>query len=149
MKTLIIYDTKYGYTEQMAKAIGGVLEGEVKVVRVGEAKPEELGAYDLVIFGSPTQGGRETLAMKVFTENLPKEIMVDKKTAVFDTRMKSLWVKMFGWAANRMAMTMRERGANLVIPAEGFFVKSGKGPLVDGELERAVAWAKSLAAKLT
>jgi flavodoxin len=38
MKTLIIYGSLYGNTEQIAKAIGGAIAGEVKVVKVGENK---------------------------------------------------------------------------------------------------------------
>jgi flavodoxin len=58
MKALIVYDSLYGNTEQIAKAIGGGMGGEVKVVRVGEANPAELGSYDLLIVGSATQVGR-------------------------------------------------------------------------------------------
>lgn len=32
--------------------------------------------------------------------------------------------------------------------AEGFFVKGKKGPLREGELERAVAWAQAAAANV-
>ena len=146
MKTLIIYDTLYGYTEQIAKAIGGGIGGEIKVVRVGEANTYELGAYDLILFGSPTQGGRHTKPMQEFLGKIPADALKDKKAAAFDTRMKSFWVKAFGWAATRIAVDLKEKGANLIAPAEGFFVKSAKGPLVDGEMERAKDWGKTLAA---
>ena len=146
MKTLIIYDTLYGYTEQIAKAIGGGIGGEIKVVRVGEASAMELGAYDLLIFGSPTQGGRHTKPMQEFLGKIPADALKNKSVAAFDTRMKSMFVKLFGWAATRIADALKEKGAALVAPAEGFFVKSAKGPLLDGEMERAKDWGKTLAA---
>jgi flavodoxin len=145
MKTLIIYDSLYGNTEQIAKAIGGGIGGEVKVVRVGEVNTAELGSYDLVVIGSPTQGGRHTVATREFLGKIPADAMKNKRVASFDTRGKSWFVKMFGWAANRIADDLKDKGSNLVAPGEGFFVKAVKGPLVDGELERAAAWAKGIA----
>ncbi|MFC1983163.1 hypothetical protein ACFLV5_05230 [Chloroflexota bacterium] len=38
-----------------------------------------------------------------------------------------------------------KKGGNLVVPEEGFFVKDKEGPLVDGEIERAARWARSMA----
>jgi flavodoxin len=71
MKTLIIYDSQYGNTEQIAKAIGGGIKGEVKLVRAGDADPTEIPGAGLLIIGSPTQGGRATEAMTDFLEKLP------------------------------------------------------------------------------
>jgi flavodoxin I len=52
MKSLIIYDSIYGNTEKIAKAIGDGLTGEVKVVRVSEVDTSELNTFDLLIIGS-------------------------------------------------------------------------------------------------
>jgi flavodoxin I len=147
MKAIVIYDSLYGNTEQIARAIGGGIEGEVKVVRAGEAKPEELGSCDLVIVGSPTQGGRHTKPMQAFLDGLPGDALKNKKVASIDTRGKTWIVKIFGWAANRIADTLKDKGGSLLAPGQGFFVKATKGPLVDGELERAAAWAKTIAGK--
>jgi flavodoxin I len=147
MKTLIVYDSLYGNTEKIAQAIGGAVGGDVKVVKVGEASALEIGTCDLVVIGSPTQGGRHTKLMQEFLGKIPDGALKNKNVAAFDTRMKSFWVKAFGWAATRIADDLKEKGANLVAPAEPFYVNKGKGfALVEGELERAAAWAKSLAA---
>ena len=58
MKALIVYDSTYGNTEKIAKAIGVAIPGEVKVQRAAEVDVVELNSYDLLIIGSPTQGGR-------------------------------------------------------------------------------------------
>ena len=146
MKALVIYDSLYGNTEQIARAIGGGIGGEVKVVKVGEASAMELGAYDLLIFGSPTQGGRQTKTMIEFLGKIPDGTLKNKNAAAFDTRMKNMFVKLFGWGASRIADYLIGKGANMVAPSEGFFVKSPKGPLVEGETERAAAWGKTIAA---
>jgi flavodoxin len=146
MKTLVIYDSQYGNTEQIAKAIGGGIGGEVKVVKVGEANVDELATYDLIAIGSPTQGGRYTMAMKAFLEKIPEGVLKNKSVAAFDTRVKSTWVKLFGFAAGKIADELKKKDANLIVTAEPFYVKSTKGPLLEGELERAAAWGAKLAA---
>ena len=145
MKTLIIYDSLYGNTEQIARAIGAAVTGDVKVVKAAEANPDEIGTFDLLIFGSPTQGGRYSKPMQEFFDVIPAGALKDKRVAAFDTRYKTKLVKLFGYAAARLADYLKAKGANLIAPAEAFFVKGQKGPLADDELERAAAWAKSIA----
>ena len=67
-----------------------------------------------------------------------------KKVAAFDTRIPTKIVKIFGFAADRIAKNLKDKGANLVVPAEAFYVAGKEGPLKDGELERAAFWAKTL-----
>ncbi|GAI96433.1 unnamed protein product [marine sediment metagenome] len=51
-------------------------------------------------------------------------------------------MKLFGYAAKPIADKLEKKGGGLIIPPEGFFIKDSKGPLKDGELERAADWAK-------
>ena len=53
-------------------------------------------------------------------------------------------MKMGGYAARRMAESLKKKGASLVVPPEGFFVKDREGPLKEGELERAAEWVKTI-----
>lgn len=141
MKVLVVYDSVYGSTEKIARAIGSAINGEVKVLRVGEAKPADVDALDLLVIGSPTQGGRPTQAMQDFLTKIDaKGISV----ASFDTRMTAKWVKIFGYAAGKIADSLKKKGGNLVASAEAFYVTGGKGPLKEGELERAASWGKEL-----
>jgi flavodoxin len=41
MKTLVVYDSVYGNTEIIARAIGDAIPGEVKVVRVAQVNEED------------------------------------------------------------------------------------------------------------
>ena len=142
MKTLVVYDSLYGNTAQVAEVIGAAIAGESQVLLIGEAKPSELGSFDLVIAGAPTQGGRATDAMRAFLSRV--SALEGAKVAVFDTRLRARWVKVFGYAAGKIAARMKSLGATLVAEPEGFIVEGKKGPLADGELERAAVWAKSL-----
>lgn len=142
MKTLVIYDSQYGNTEKIAKAIGGAIGGEVKVARPSEVNTAELASVDLLIVGSPTLGGRPTKPVQDFLANVPLNAVKGKKVAAFDTRVPAAWVKIFGFAGGRIARALKAKGGTLVSPAEGFYVTGTRGPLKDGELERAAAWGK-------
>ena len=144
MRVLIVYDSVYGNTEKIAKAIGGAITGEVKVLRVDEANPSELKTIDLFIVGSPTQGGRPTPAIRDFLNKVPEPSLKDINVAAFDTRIPTKLVGVFGYAAGRIAGNLKGKGGTLVASPEGFFVKGTKGPLREGELERAAGWAKGI-----
>jgi len=69
--------------------------------------------------------------------------------AAFDTRITSWVAKIFGYAATRIANDVKRKGGTVVVPPEGFSVEGTKGPLNDGEVERAGTWAKALASRMT
>ncbi len=148
MKALIVYDSVYGNTEKIAKAIGGALTGDVKVLRVDEVNVSELKAIDLFIVGSPTQGGRPTPAIRDFLSRVPESFLKDTSVAAFDTRISMKLVGIFGYAARRIASNLKGKGATLVASPEGFFVKGANGPLREGELERAASWAREIVKRL-
>jgi flavodoxin I len=146
MKALIVYDSVYGNTEKIARAIAGALtpSGEVKVLRAGEVNPSELESLDLLIVGSPTQGGKPTRAIQDFLNKLPESAVRGMNVAAFDTRFSTKLVAIFGYAAGKIAGNLKTKGGTLILPPEPFFVKSKEGPLKEGELERAAGWAKRI-----
>jgi len=145
MKALIVYDSVYGNTEKIARSIGSAITGDVKVLRAAEVNPSELQSADLLIVGSPTHGGRQTPAIQDFLNKVTKPVIKGISVAAFDTRFSTRLVKIFGYAAGRIAGSLKRKGGTLVASPEGFFVKSKEGPLKEGELERAASWAKEIA----
>ena len=144
MKTLVVYDSVYGNTEQIAIAIGGAITDDVKVLRAGEVNPSELEGVDLLIVGAPTQGGRPTPAMRGFLNEISKSVIKGVSVAAFDTRISAKWVGIFGYAAGKIASSLKKKGGNLILSPEGFFVEGVKGPLKEGETERAATWVKGI-----
>jgi flavodoxin len=118
MNTVIIYDSLYGNTELLARTIGDAVSGDLKVARVGDATPSELASFGLVIIGSPTQGGRPTQAMQEYLGRLPS--LGGAKVAAFDTRLTNRWVKVFGFAADKIAAALKAREGVLVAEPGGF-----------------------------
>ncbi len=76
-----------------------------------------------------------------FLESLSKDQLKGIKAAAFDTRVKLF---IHGDAAKKIAKALEDAGAEIVAEPQAFFVKGKEGPLLDGEIERASQWAKSL-----
>lgn len=144
MKTLIIYDSAYNNTEKIALAIGNTISGEVKIVKIDRLNNSDLDGLDLLIVGAPTYGGRPTSPVLNFLDNVPGTLIKGLKVAAFDTRLSTRLVKIFGYAAPKIAGKLKAKGGTLVLPSEGFFVNGTEGPLKDGEMERAITWAKTI-----
>lgn len=154
MKALVIYDSVFGNTEKVAQAIGEALEGpaEVSVLKVGDVPPEFWTGLDALIVGSPTRAFSATPATKKLLSGIPRQGLQGVRIAAFDTRMdvdqapgilKAL-VKLFGYAAEPLAATLRKKGGQEALPPAGFIVGGTEGPLGEGEFERAEEWAKGI-----
>ena len=146
MKALIVYDSVYGNTEKIARAIAEAItpSNQAKVLRVGEANPSELASVNLLIVGSPTHAGRPIPVVQDFLNKVPELSVKGVSVAAFDTRISKKIVGVFGYAAGRIAGNLKKKGGTLVASPEGFFVAGGQGPLKEGELERAAGWAKGI-----
>ncbi|MGA9347749.1 MAG: flavodoxin family protein [Anaerolineae bacterium] len=157
MKALIVYDSFFGNTEQIAQAIGNALGSpeDVEILRVSNVKPEQLTGLKLLIVGSPTRGFRPTPAISNLLKSIPKNGLKGVKVAAFDTRFTMdeiessvfilpILVNIFGYAAKPTSDRLKKKGGELIIPPEGFFVEGTEGPLKEGELERAADWAKQI-----
>jgi flavodoxin len=146
MKTLVVYDSVYGNTEIIAQAIAAAIPSDVEVLRVGQAKPADLEAVDLLIIGSPTHGALPTESVQGLLEKIGAPARQGARAATFDTRLTWWFLEPWGgFAAPKMAEVLKERGWTLVGDPGGFFVRGlKKGPLKHGEVERAAAWAEQI-----
>jgi flavodoxin I len=155
MKCLIIYDSYFGNTEKVAQAIGSALAAtmNVEVVRINDLKPEQLSGAEILIAGTPTRGFRASDAFKGYIKAMPATQLKNVKVAAFDTRIAledmdnkagHFFMKIFGYAAGPLTEQLKSKGGQVIVPGEGFYVNGTEGPLKDGELERAVAWAQKI-----
>lgn len=148
MKALVIYDSQYGNTERVARAMADTLSeyGEAQAVRVGQLAPADFRRLDLLILGCPIQGWKPSKGMQSFLEGLHPQDLQRLNTAAFDTRVK---IPRFlrGKGAEIVAARLEELGSKPIVEPAGFLVKGTEGPLRDGELERAMSWARTIAEK--
>jgi hypothetical protein len=162
MKSLVVYESWFGNTRQIAEEVALALsaEGETELVSV-DAPPPPLVHVDLLVVGAPThvhglsgqrsreaaieQGGEGAdagIGMRDWIERLP--LSGRTSVAVFDTRAHKPEL-LVGSAAHGMARRLRRRGYRLAAEPESFFVLGTPGPLEEGELERAAEWGTALA----
>lgn len=160
MKALVIYESMFGNTERIARAIADGLHPafEVTVADVS-VTPSPAGA-DLIVIGGPTHvlgmshaKTREDAQRQGATrpDAVPTGIrdwlggspdLTGVAAAAFDTRMRSRFA---GSAARKADKQLRRLGCRTVARAESFLVSGTAGPLVDGEEDRARRWGASLA----
>ena len=148
MNALVIYDTQFGNTEQIARAIASHLEtrGTIRLLPVSDAAGLNLNGVDLLVIGGPTQGHSARQQLRDWIEELAPAVLSATAVATFDTRLR--WpVFLSGSAARTIAKPLRNNGARFLVPPESFFVEGREGPLAEGELERAGAWADTLVVK--
>ena len=153
MRTVVIYDTKFGNTAKIAEAIarGAGARGSVSVLDTAEAAMSLAVRPDLLIVGGPTQKRGPSPALRRFVETLPPSLR-GVSAATFDTRYRgATWL--MGSAAGEAAKRLGNAGARLAAPPESFFITRG-GPLEGqgleaGELERAEAWGRGVGAAAT
>ena len=146
MKTFVVYDSVYGNTKAVAEAIAAALPGDVRLQPASAASASGLQAGDLLVVGAPTQGGRPTDAAQRFLAVLPGGTLAGVRVAGFDTRLTAKWVRIFGYAGPKIVQVLKDKGGTPAGPVGAFFVKGKEGPLAEGELARAGAWAREIAA---
>ncbi len=151
MKSLILYDSVFGNTRTIAEAIGKARGAPVR--SVADMTAEDLQGIEVLIVGSPTRAFRPTKPLTRFLASLPPQALTGVRSAAFDTRadledvkskLLETLVKIFGYAAPSIEKQLRKKGARIVTTAEGFLVRGTEGPLKEGEVTRAEAWAKAL-----
>jgi flavodoxin len=148
MKAVIIYDSVYGNTAKIGRAMKDALAAhEVAMIKVGDADMEKVKGADLLIVGSPTHGGRPTPAMKNFLRKIPKNTLRGIRAATFDTGIPKagqgaflkLVISVLGYAAKHIATALKKKGAT-ILKAETFCVAGKEGPLKNGEFDRVQSW---------
>ena len=146
MKKLVIYDSQYGNTQKVAEAVAKSISG--KPLCVSDINATDLTGVEILIVGSPTQGGQSTQNIQAFLGSIPGGFLKNVKVAAFDTRFSEskvnfalkILIKTIGYAAPKIAKSLEAKGGRLILHPEGFIVKGKEGPLDKGELERAKKW---------
>jgi hypothetical protein len=163
MKAMVVYESMFGNTEEVARAVAAGLSGHVStyVVRAGDELSDLAQEIDLVVLGGPThafsmsrpktredavrQGAAPALARRGIREFLGGSRAETWRgpVATFDTRVAKVR-HMPGSAARKAAAVARRQGHRLVAEPVSFYVADTHGPLLSGELQRAREWGDRL-----
>ena len=147
MKVLVVYDSKWGNTESIAKAVAAGIGKNAKPITVDDLETIKRETIDFLIIGSPVIGGKPTKLIQEYVKGIPQILNKKVRVATFDTRMTTKFAQKFGFAAVRIADELKAQGNTLISEPMGFVVIGQKGPLAEGELERASKWGKDLTKK--
>jgi hypothetical protein len=164
MKALLVYESMFGNTAQVARAVAAGLEEtmEVDIRDVSTAPPRIGDPVDLIVVGAPTHAfslsrpsTRVDAVRQGATNRDPgvglREWLTGLRdrphrepVAAFDTRVDKVR-RLPGSAARKATRIARGRGFQSA-GVESFYVADTPGPLLPGELDRATAWGRRLAA---
>ena len=166
-RALVVFESMFGNTARVARAIADGLTAGGIPTRVSEASetPHDLpSSVDLLVIGAPThafslsrprtradavrQGAdaaRARTGLREWLEELRPRVDGPARVAVFDTRVSKARLLPTAAGPSAIRLARRRRFAAVDRPV-AFLVDDIAGPLVDGELERATSWGRSLAA---
>ena len=160
MKAIVVYESLWGNTAAIARAVAEGIGPETQVLSTGEATGEAIAGADLIVagaplhaFGLPRESGRANLranpgrgpapdlsnpTLRSWLEALPAG---QGRVAAFETRFKGSP----GGAAGGILRRLKRLGYRPIAKGQRFFIKGTYGPLRDGEIERARQWGAELA----
>ncbi|MDF5755237.1 flavodoxin domain-containing protein [Spongiactinospora sp. TRM90649] len=169
MYALVVYESMFGNTQRIARAVaqGLATAGQVEIVEVGSAPAVVDEAVDLLVVGGPTHAfgltrasTRRSAAEQAAKERLPLvshgiglrewlaavHVPAGTPAAAFDTRVHVPGLP--GSAANGAHRRLRKLGLMTTTPSVSFYVTGTAGPLAEGEPERARRWGAEIAARV-
>ena len=164
MKAIVVYESLWGNTAALARAIAEGIGGGTRAVSTGEAGAEALAGVDLIVAGAPVLGFRlptEEMRRSVLTTERrapkPADLSHPSMRAWLDTVPagrcsfaafeSGLWWSP-GGATKSIAEKMAAAGYSEVVKGRRFVVRGRYGPLRDGELDKARSWGAELARTL-
>lgn len=161
MKAVVVYESLWGNTAAIARAIAEGIGPDAQALNTAEADAAALADVDLIVAGAPVLGFalssekmREGIranpgkapappdlshpALRAWLDALPGG---QGRSAAFDTQVRGP----FGSGAPKIAEALERAGYRALAEPVGFMVKGRYGPLREGELERARQWGAELA----
>lgn len=163
MQALIIYESAWGNTKDIAQAISQGLSEEnidLHLSAVEDAPALNQVQTDLLVVGAPTHafglsrestredahhrgGALITSGVREWLDSGPVSLTV----ATFDTHVRH--PNLPGHASRKAAKKLTKLGCTLLTDPESFNVEDYDGPLSPGEHDRARAWGHELGRRLT
>jgi flavodoxin len=162
MKAVVVYESLWGNTAAVARAIAEGLGPGVPALSTAEAVGEAMAGVDLIVAGSPIIGFklpsdkiRDAVranpgpgaprppdlshpSMSSWLKALPKG---QGRSAAFETKIRGPW----GNAVSAISKGLEQAGYTPLDKPKGFIVSGKFGPLRDGEVDKARAWGAELA----
>jgi hypothetical protein len=159
MKAIVVFESLWGNTATLARAIAEGLGSGAKALSTAEANTAALAGADLIVAGAPVLGFRVPSAqMLQMIEQSREKVAPDLsqpamgawldalapgrgRCAAFETR---IWWSP-GGSTGGIERGLESKGYGILAKAQRFIVSGKYGPLRAGELDKARAWGAELA----
>jgi hypothetical protein len=159
MKAVVVYESLWGNTATVARAIAEGLGAGAKALSTAEAIGAAIAGADLIVAGAPVLGFRVPSAkMLQMIEQSHEKVAPDLshpamgawldslpagkgRSAAFESR---IWWSP-GGSTGGIERGLESKGYARLAKAQRFIVAGKYGPLREGELEKARAWGAELA----
>jgi flavodoxin len=141
MRACVIFDTRYGNTEKIAKSFEtGLKEAGIQTVcgNTKDVAVDSLKQYDLICVGAPTEAFAASKPMKEFLGKLKSIGLTGKYGFAFDTKLDS---RFSGSAAKFIEKELNNLGFQIIAGRESAIVfgvkkEEGGARLKEGEEKR-------------
>jgi hypothetical protein len=170
MRALVVYESIYGNTHEVASHIAEGMSADmsVEVVPVEGATPDRVADADVLVVGGPTHvhgmtSARSRAMARADAAKPERELTLDPdaegpglrdwfdavpfgsggRCAAFDTRLEASPV-LTGRASKGISRRLHRHGYRDIVDPESFIVDK-QNHLLDGEADRAREWGKRLA----
>ncbi len=162
MKALVVYESHWGSTAAIARAVAEGIGPDTPVLATDEADMVAISGVDLLVAGAPvmgfrlpTEGAEHAVANAAERAPAPPDVGHPSlrswlqalprghgQAAAFETRMR--WSP--GGATGSIQQSLERAGYRTGARPGRFIVTGRYGPLRDGELDRARRWGAELRA---
>lgn len=133
---VVIYDSKFGNTEKIARSLAGGLRMaglDTVCINTNDVQIDSLKNYDFIAIGAPTQMFTASRPMKDFLLKLGGvQGLKGKYAFAFDTKFAS---RLAGSASKYIEKTLKDLGLEIVRPRQSAIVDKTEGPLEGGEVD--------------
>ena len=157
MKALVLYRSYHGNTRDVAEALAVEMTKLGLQAEVRDLHPPLPGLQDIdcVLIGAPTRMARVTWKARRALRRLRRIGLGAKPLAIFDTygplpadpaKLEEDRKWFYPGAAGRMQELAQKLGLNVFAKTLRCLVQGAKGPLQEGELEKAAQFAREFVA---
>ena len=135
MGACVVFATRYGNTEKIARAFGAGLEGagiQTICLNARDVAAESLKHYDLICIGAPTEWHTSSKPMKEFLRQLKGADLAGKHAFAFDTKLRQ---PLSGSAAKFIEKELKRLGLQILTARESASVHTTTRGVAGATLE--------------
>ena len=164
MKAVVVYESHWGNTAAVAKAIAEGLGAGTPALTTAQATGAAIAGADLIVAGAPVLGF--SLPREAMLQNMGSGMQRYKTAPDLSHPLMRAWLEALPAGRGRMAAFetriwwspggstggiekgLEKKGYARLAKARRFIVEGSEGPLRAGELDKAKAWGAELAQAL-